>query len=101
MLRRELRRRGIEAHIPLHTRHLENRRKREGFHLRSPRELVCPAGNVLKRSTYYKRHETWLCAGKVKDCQACPRRHDCLPPRSKRQFVELSEHEREFSGRAR
>ena len=47
-LRRELERRNIEAHVPLHTRHLENRRKREGFWLRTPRELVCPAGKSLK-----------------------------------------------------
>lgn len=97
MLRRELRARGIESHIPLHTRHIENRRKREGFDLRSPRELICPAGKVLKRSTYYKRDEAWLYAAKVKDCQSCPRRAECLPPSSRRRFVQLSEYEQEFN----
>jgi hypothetical protein len=95
MLRRELESRGIEAHIPLHTRHIENRRRREGFRLRNPRELVCPAGKTLKRSTYYRRDEAWLYAARVKDCQACPRRPECLPPSSKRRFVQLSEYEPE------
>jgi len=96
MLGRELESRGIEAHIPLHTRHIENRRRREGFRLRGPRELVCPAGKTLKRSTYYKRDEAWLYAARVNDRRACPRRPQCLPPCSKRRFVQLSEYEPEF-----
>jgi hypothetical protein len=79
------------AHVPPNCRTRD-----EGFRLRNPRELVCPAGKTLKRSTYYKRDEAWLYAARVKDCQACPRRLQCLPPSSKRRFVQLSEYEPEF-----
>lgn len=59
--------------------------------------LRCPAGKVLRRTTYYATDETWLYAARVTDCQACPLRTSCLPPRSKRRFVQLSVYEREFS----
>lgn len=95
-LRRHLSRRGIEAHIPLHTRHREHRQKRVGFDLTREGNLRCPAGKVLRRTTYYAKDETWLYAARVSDCQGCPLRSSCLPPRSKRRFVQLSVYEREF-----
>jgi len=94
-LRRELARRGIEAHIPLHPNHRDNRKKREGFRLKDPRELVCPAGRVLKRTTHYPKENTWLYAAKQRDCQPCPLRSGCLPAKSKRRFILLSTFEPE------
>lgn len=95
-LRRLLDRRGIEAHIPLHTRHREHRQKRIGFHITPEGNLRCPAGKVLRRTTFYAKDETWQYAARVPDCQGCPLRSSCLPPRSKRCFVQLSVDEREF-----
>lgn len=96
-LRRTSEKRGVHAYIPLHTRHLENRAKRKGFHLESPTKLICPTGKTLKRTTFYKRDDAWLYAAKVKDCQSCHLRDSCLPPRSKRRFVQLSMYEAEFT----
>ncbi|NPV69870.1 MAG: transposase [Firmicutes bacterium] len=95
-LRRCLEQRGIEAYIPLHTRHLEHRKKRKEFHLMDSKHLICPAGRILQRSTWDKRHECWLYAARVRDCQACNLKTTCLPPRSVRRFVQLSEYEQEF-----
>jgi len=95
-LRRELQARGAEVHIPLHTRHLQNRKRREGFHLRNPRELICPAGKVLRRSTYYQKDATWLYAARVSDCSVCSRRSECLRPSAKRRTLQLSTFEPEF-----
>lgn len=96
-LRRFLEKRGVQAYIPIHTRHAENRDKRKGFHLESPTELICPAGKTLKRTTFYKRDDAWLYTTRVSDCRACTQRNSCLPPRSNREFVQLSTYEAEFA----
>ena len=96
-LRRFLEKRGVQAYIPIHTRHAENRNKRKGFHLESPTELICPAGKTLKRTTFYKRDDAWLYTTRVSDCRACTQRDSCLPPKSNRKFVQLSTYEAEFA----
>ena len=96
VLRRLLLERRIETHIPPHTRHREHRDERRGFHLLDQTTMICPTGNALRRSTFYKKSATWLYSARVADCQACERRESCLPPKSKRRFVELSEYEAEF-----
>jgi len=95
-LRRFLAQRGIEAHIPLHSRHREHRHKRQGFDLTPDGHLRCPAGKLLRKTTYYAKDETWLYAARVSDCQACPLKRQCLSPRMKRRFVQLSVYEAEF-----
>jgi IS5 family transposase len=96
-LRRFLEERGVQAYIPIHTRHAKYRDKRKGFHLESPTELICPAGKTLKRTTFYKRDDAWLYTTRVSDCRACTQRDSCLTPQSNRKFVQLSTYEAEFT----
>lgn len=95
-LRRHLEHQGVEAHIPLHTRHLQHRKSRQGFYLRNPEALICPAGKVLRRVTYYEKDETWTHAAATRDCQQCCRKDLCLPPLKKRRVIQLSKYEPEF-----
>ena len=76
---------------------MRKRRAEQGFQLRDNGELVCRAGHTLKRSlAHYTEDETWLYSAKVSACSDCRFAATCLPPKSRRRFVYLSEYEREF-----
>jgi hypothetical protein len=94
-LRRELGRRRITAYMPLQPR----QGKEEGYLGRfayAGDHVVCPEGKVLKRSSHYPGRDGWLYAAKVSDCQVCPQRQTCLPPKSKRKFLMVTDYLREF-----
>ena len=54
--------------------------------------LVCPLGEVLRRSAFQQRTGTYQYVARTRDCQACPVKDTCLPPRQKRRFFSLAMH---------
>ncbi len=94
-LRRALANCQVQTFIPMHPRQLSYRVHTEGFTYHGD-HLVCPQGKVLNRSHFNAKHECWFYAAKQKDCQACAVKGRCLPPKSKRRFVQLSQYHNEF-----
>ena len=45
---------------------------------------------VLRRSTFHRRSRTFEYVARQKDCQACPVKDTCLPPRQKRRYLSLT-----------
>ena len=52
--------------------------------------LVCSQGKVLRRSTFHRRSRTFEYVARQKDCQSCPVKDTCLPPRRKRRYLSLT-----------
>ena len=88
-LRNHLEALGVTAYIPIHPNQLRNMIVKGGFDYRGD-HLVCPEGKTLLRSAFSKKDRTYQYVARQKDCQACPVRAGCLPPRQKRRYVGLS-----------
>ena len=59
-----------------------------GFEYRGD-HVVCPQGKVLKQAGYHRRNASYQYLASQKDCQACPIKEQCLPPRQKRRYLEI------------
>lgn len=88
-LRKHLEDLNIIGHIPIHPNHARNMVSKGGFTYRGD-HLLCPRGKRLNRGAFHKRDGIFQYVARQKDCQACPVRGECLPPRQKRRFVSLS-----------
>ena len=60
-----------------------------GFEYRGD-HVVSPQGKVLKRAAYHRRNASYQYVASQKDCQACPIKDQCLPPRQKRRYLGLT-----------
>ena len=88
-LRKHLRDQNITAYIPF------NHNQKKGIDLRRDFEyheeyLICPEGKKLKLRRFYPRNSVFRYGASQKDCQACPRKEDCLYPGEKRQRIDVS-----------
>ncbi len=88
-LRKQLEEMNITGHISIHPNHARNMVSKGGFTYRGD-HLLCPLGKRLSRGAFHKRDRVFQYVARQKDCQACPVRGECLPPRQKRRFVSLS-----------
>ena len=52
--------------------------------------LICPQGKILRRSSFHRRSRTYQYVARQKNCQACPIKDTCLPPRQKRRYFSLT-----------
>ena len=88
-LRQLLEDRNIAAYIPIHTRH-ETRMVSTGDFVFHGDHLVCHQGKILRRGSFHKRSRTYQYVARQKDCQACPVKETCLPPKQKRRYFTLT-----------
>ena len=88
-LRDLLERKGVTAYIPIHPVQESNMVARGGFEYRGD-HVVCSQGKILKRAAYHRRNASYQYVALQKDCQACPIKEQCLPPRQKRRYLGLS-----------
>ena len=88
-LRELLEERNITAYIPIHTKQ-ENSMVAKGDFVYHGDHLICPQGKVLRWSAFQQRTHTYQYVVRTKDCQACPVKDTCLPPRQKRRFFSLT-----------
>ena len=88
-LRKQLEELNITGHISIHPNHARNMVSKGGFTYRGD-HLLCPLGKRLSRGSFHKRDQVFQYVARQKDCQACPVKGECLPPRQKRRFVSLS-----------
>ena len=88
-LRELLEERNITAYIPIHPRQ-ETSMVSTGDFVYHGDHLVCPQGKILRRGSYHKRSRTYQYVARQKDCQACPIKDTCLPPKQKRRFFTLT-----------
>ena len=69
----------------------EMRASSSGSTIRSSRQALCrPYGMVLRRSAFQQRTGTYQYVARTRDCQSCPIKESCLPPRQKRRFFTLT-----------
>ncbi len=88
-LRKHLHESNITAYIPF------SFSQKKGIDLRRDFEyhkeyLICPEGKRLKLRGFYPRNNTFRYGASQKDCQACPRKEDCLYTGEKRQRIDVS-----------
>lgn len=88
-LRQLLDQKGITAYIPIHPRQEANMVSRGDFEYRGD-HVVCPQGKILKQAGYHRRNASYQYVASQKDCQACPIKDQCLPPRQKRRYLGLT-----------
>ncbi len=88
-LRQLLEERNITAYIPIHTRH-ETSMVSTGEFVYHGDHLVCPEGKILRRGSFHKGSRTYQYVARQKDCQACPVKESCLPPKQKRRYFTLT-----------
>lgn len=88
-LRQILEDRGIKAYIPLRPIQEDTLVGPGGFVYQGDR-LVCPKGKTLHQSGFNKKEQRYMYTARREDCQACPIKNECLPPRQKRRFVSLT-----------
>ncbi len=88
-LRQLLEERDIAAYIPIHTRH-ETSMVSTGEFVYHGDHLVCPEGKILRRGSFHKRSRTYQYVARQKDCQSCPVKETCLPPKQKRRYFTLT-----------
>ena len=88
-LRQLLEDRGIKAYIPLRPIQKDSVVGPGGFIYHGD-WLVCPQGKELHRRGYNQKEQRYMYTARREDCQACPIRNDCLPPRQKRRYVSLT-----------
>ena len=87
-LRERLEELGITAYIPIHPNQDNSVVAQRGFTFHGD-HLVCPEGKVLSRRAFHRRafhrrDRSYQYVARQKDCQRCPVRTECLPPRQKR-----------------
>ena len=88
-LRQLLEEQNITAYIPIHTRH-ETSMVSTGEFVYHGDHLVCPQGKILRQGSFHKRSRTYQYVARQKDCQACPVKEGCLPPKQKRRYFTLT-----------
>ena len=88
-LRERLEELGITAYIPIHPNQDNSVVAQRGFTFHGD-HLVCPEGKVLSRRAFHRRDRSYQYVARQKDCQRCPVRTECLPPRQKRRYVALT-----------
>ena len=88
-LRKHLEEVGITAYIPIHPNQKNSVVAQRGFTYHGD-HLVCPEGKVLRRRAFHSRDRSYQYVAHQKDCQKCPVRTECLPPKQKRRFVALT-----------
>ena len=92
-LRQLLEERNITAYIPIHTRH-ETSMVSTGEFVYHGDHLICPQGKVLRRGSFHNPElaegRTYQYVARQKDCQACPVKEGCLPPKQKRRYFTLT-----------
>ena len=88
-LRQLLDQKGITAYIPIHPRQEANMVSRGDFEYRGD-HVVCPQGKILKQAGHHRRNASYQYVASQKDCQACPIKDQCLPPRQKRRYLGLT-----------
>ena len=88
-LRERLEELGITAYIPIHPNQDNSVVAQRGFTFHGD-HLVCPEGKVLSRRAFHRRDRSYQYVARQKDCQRCPVRTGCLPPRQKRRYVALT-----------
>ena len=88
-LRKHLEDLNITAYIPLHPRQEKSMVAKGGFTYKSD-HLLCPEGKRMNVGHRHKKGEICHYVALQKDCQKCPIKAECLPPRQKRRYVTLS-----------
>ena len=88
-VRQLLEERNIPAYIPIHPKQETSMVSTGDFTFHGDR-LACPQGKILSRSTFHQRSRTYVYAARQKDCQSCPVKDTCLPPRQKRRYLSLT-----------
>lgn len=88
-MRQILEDRGIRAYIPLRPVQEDTLVGPGGFVYQGDR-LVCSKGKTLHQSGFNKKEQRYMYTARRGDCQACPIKSECLPPRHKRRFVSLT-----------
>ena len=79
-LRKHLEEVGITAYIPIHPNQKNSVVAQRGFTYHGD-HLVCPEGKVLRRRAFHSRDRSYQYVAHQKDCQKCPVRTECLPPK--------------------
>ena len=85
----KLKERIITAFIPLHPKQLSSALGRDGFAY-DGKQVICPEGKILKSTSAGQSEESLVFVAKQADCQACPRKANCLPAKGKRKRQMLS-----------
>ena len=83
---------GGTEHHGLHS-HPHEARDQHGLHwgIRLPRRPSgVPEGKILRRGSFHKGSRTYQYVARQKDCQACPVKESCLPPKQKRRYFTLT-----------
>ena len=88
-LRQLLEHRNITAYFPIHPPQESNLVSAKGFDYRG-HHLVCRQGKILRRGRFHNRGGAHQYVARQKDCQACPVKTECLPPRQKRRYIGLT-----------
>ena len=94
-LRQSLEERGIRAYIPLHPNQSSGQVARREFVYHGD-HLICSQGKVLRRGPFRNRFQSYKYQALQSDCQGCPVKDQCLPPKEKRRQVALSIYYPEF-----
>ena len=89
-LRELLEDRNIEAYIPIHTKQENSMVTKGDFVYHHGDHLVCPQGKILRRGSFDPRSGSYQYVARTRDCQSCPIKDTCLPPRQKRRFFSLT-----------
>lgn len=88
-LRQELMDRGIAAYIPIHPLQGQSMVGTGAFAYHDD-HLVCPEGKPLYRRAFLRKDQIHQYVARQQDCQTCPIKSACLPPRQKRRYMALS-----------
>jgi len=94
-LRQSLEERGIGAYIPLYPNQSSGQVARGEFVYHGD-HLICSQGKVLRRGPFRNRFQSYKYQALQGDCQECPVKDRCLPPKEKRRQVALSSYYPEF-----
>ena len=94
-LRRSLEERGIKAYIPLHPNQ-NSGKVAQGEFVHHGDHLICSQGKVLRLGPFRNRFKSYKYQALQADCQGCPVKAQCLPPKEKRRQVVLSIYYPEF-----
>lgn len=94
-LRQSLEDQGITAYIPLHPNQSSGKVARGEFVYLGD-HLICSQGKILHRRPFRSRFQSYKYQALQSDCQGCPVKGQCLPPKEKRRQVVLSINYPEF-----
>jgi hypothetical protein len=76
-LRQSLDKQGITAYIPVHPKQAQSVADQGSFAYADD-HLICPQGKILARRYFHHRDKAYSYVAHQKDCQACPRKAECL-----------------------